>query len=60
MKTATSEAIRRIDRLNEGDWLRQLLADVQRQVATRPSAQAVERIRQRLVAEISTPARAAA
>ena len=60
MKTATETRIRRIDTLNEGDWLHQLLADAQRQVASSPSPQAIARIRQRLFAAIRRPVRAAA
>lgn len=44
----------------EGEWLAELLADVHREVATQPSPQAIERIRQRIFSEIGAPARVAA
>ena len=50
----------RIDRLDEGDWLNELLADVRAEVASNPKPQAIDRIRARLYAEIDPPARAAA
>jgi hypothetical protein len=59
MTTATKKRTR-IDRLDDGEWLSQLLADVRAEVASNPKPQAIERIRGRLNAEIDTPARAAA
>ena len=59
MTTATKKRIR-IDRLDEGDWLSELLSDVKGEVASYPKPQAIARIRERLYAEIETPARAAA
>lgn len=59
MTTATKRRTR-VDRLDDGEWLYGLLTDVHRQVASHPSPQAIERIRRRLLAEIRTPARAAA
>ena len=59
MTTATKDRPR-IAKLSEGDWLYRLLFDVQRQVASRPSPQAVERIRQRLFVEMQRPAARAA
>lgn len=59
MKTATEHKLD-IDRLDDGDWLHRLLADIQEDVAGHPSPRAVERIRGRLLAEMKRPARAAA
>ena len=59
MTTATKKRTR-IDRLDEGEWLIELLADVRAEVASYPKPQAIARIRERLYAEIETPARAAA
>jgi hypothetical protein len=44
----------------EGEWLMELLADVHQQIATQPSPQAIERIRQRVFSDIGVPARVAA
>lgn len=55
---ATSTRIR--PRPPEGEWLSELLADVHRDIATHPSPQAIERIRQRVFSEIGVPARVAA
>lgn len=49
-----------VEQLEQGEWLRLLLADVQRDVARHPSADAVERIRGRLLAQLRKPTRAAA
>ena len=59
MRTATAEHTR-VDRLQDGDWLYRLLGDIRDEVARRPSRRAVERIRGRLLAQMKTPARAAA
>jgi hypothetical protein len=59
MKTATRE-IARIERPDEGTWLHALLADIQREISSQPSPTAVERIRDRLLAQMDRPARAAA
>ena len=56
----TAKKRTRIDRLDEGEWLSQLLADVRAEVASYPKPQAIERMRGRLYAEIEAPARAAA
>ena len=56
--TATKERIR-IEQ-EETDWLYQLLADIQKDVAAQPRPQAVQRIRARLQAAIDRPVRAAA
>lgn len=63
MRTATKHETRagtRIERLDEGDWLNRLLADVHDNVARQPSAGAIERMRGRVLAEIEQPIRAAA
>ena len=49
-----------VGRLEEGDWLLQLLSDIRREVAREPSPSTVERIRARLLASIQRPTRAAA
>lgn len=59
MTTATNKRTR-IDRLDEGEWLSELLADVKAEVASNPKPQAIERMRDRLYAEIDAPTRAAA
>jgi hypothetical protein len=59
MATATQKRTR-IDKLDEGDWLQRLLTSEHQRVATDPSPQAIARIRQRILAEMKTPARAAA
>lgn len=46
--------------LDEGEWLRRLLADVHAEIARHPSPRAVARIRERLLAAIERPERAAA
>lgn len=51
---------RRAGRLQTDDWLVRLLMDIHKQIATHPSPRAIERIRQRVFAEMDTPARAAA
>ena len=56
----TAKKRTRIDRLDEGEWLSQLLADVRAEVASNPNPQAIERMRDRLYAEIDAPTRAAA
>ncbi len=47
-------------RQGEAEWLQQLLADIHTDVSRQPSAQAIERIRARLLTEIRAPVRAAA
>jgi len=59
MATATRKRTR-IDKLDEGDWLQRLLTSEHQRVATHPSPQAIGRIRQRLLAEMQAPTRAAA
>jgi hypothetical protein len=59
MKTATKELVR-IERPDEGEWLHRLLADIQTEISAQPSPTAVERIRDRLLAQIDRPTRAAA
>lgn len=59
MRTDIQEATR-IDRMDNGDWLYRLLADVRQEVAERPSAGAIRRIRARLLAEMKPAVRAAA
>ena len=60
MATASSKHTR-IDQLDEGEWLHRLLAPAHERIATNPSPQAIQRIRARLLREISkTPARKAA
>lgn len=56
----TAKKRTRIDRLDEGEWLSELLADVRAEVASNPKPQAIERMRDRLYAEIDAPTRAAA
>lgn len=56
----TAKKRTRIDRLDEGEWLSELLADVKAEVASNPKPQAIERMRDRLYAEIDAPTRAAA
>jgi len=46
--------------LEDGDWLLELLSDVQREVASQPSAGAVNRMRERLFMAIETPEKVAA
>ena len=58
MKAATTHA--RLDRLERGEWLNRLLADVQQEIAREPSPRAVEHIRNRLLSDMSTPVKAAA
>ncbi|MCH8850182.1 MAG: hypothetical protein IIC89_05085 [Chloroflexi bacterium] len=58
MKAATTQI--RLDRLERGEWLNRLLADVQQEIAREPSTLAVERMRNRLFAEMQTPVRLAA
>jgi hypothetical protein len=50
----------RIDRLDEGEWLHLLMAEIRADVTSQPSPQAVERIRARILAEMQAPARVAA
>jgi hypothetical protein len=57
---ATTKKRTDIHSLEEGDWLIELLSDVQREVASQPSPSAVNRIRDRLFASIETPAKVAA
>ncbi len=57
---AVTDGRSRVERLDEGEWLRRLLADIQKDVSEHPSPQAVERIRTRLLAALEKPARAAA
>ena len=52
--------IRQIRQKDEGDWLSQLVADVQDEIAQQPSATAVQRIRLQLIARLDRPERAAA
>jgi len=59
MKVATENRMG-IHRLDEGEWLCRLLADIQGQVIRQPSPQTVARIRRRLRAQIQAPTRAAA
>ena len=58
MKAATTQI--RLDRLERGEWLNRLLADVQQEIARGPSPRAVERIRNQLLIDMSTPVKAAA
>ena len=58
MKAATTQI--RLDRLERGEWLNRLLADVQLEIARGPSPRAVERIRNQLLIDMSTPVKAAA
>ena len=59
MRTATTERIRSDQR--EAEWLVQLLADIQKDVAKQPKILTVERIRARLQAAMDhRPVRAAA
>ena len=57
MKT---NAQHRRSELDKQDWLRRLLADVKNEVALQPNPQALGRIRDRVMAEIKTPLKAAA
>ena len=51
----------RIDQLERGEWLYDLLVDVRKDVAQKPSAAAIDRIRARLYEEMDErPAQAAA
>ena len=59
MKTATKQDTLS-ERLNDGDWLYRLLDDVRREIIREPSGLTVQRIRGRLLAQIETPAKAAA
>lgn len=58
MKATTDQA--QIERLDDGEWLNSLLADVHRELDHQPSPQAVSRIRSRLLSTISQPAKVAA
>ena len=58
MKAATTHT--RLDRLERGEWLNRLLAEVRQEIAREPSTLAVERMRNRLFAEMQTPVRLAA
>ena len=59
MKTATRE-IAKVERTDEGTWLHALLADIQREISRQPSSTAIERIRDRLVAQLDRPTQVAA
>lgn len=59
MKTVARQRTR-IDTLDEGEWLYRLLADIHEEIASHPSRQAIERIRDRLLTQIEAPAKAAA
>jgi len=59
MKTATNQ-VTRLERTDEGAWLRLLLTDIQREIAEQPRAEAVDRMRAQLFAKIGRPERAAA
>jgi hypothetical protein len=59
MTSATRERSRTRPR-NEAEWLQDLLADIQAEVARQPNPRAIQRIRARLQAQIKLPARAAA
>lgn len=59
MRTETEQDAR-IERMENGDWLYRLLADVREEVADQPNAEAVKRIRARLLAEMKPAVRAAA
>ncbi len=51
----------RIDQLERGEWLYDLLVDVRKDIARKPSAAAIDRIRARLHEEMDErPAQAAA
>ena len=52
--------IRNLQQLEDGDWLSQIIAGVQDDIARQPTASAVKRIRARLLAKLSRPERAAA
>lgn len=49
-----------LDRVDSGKWLARMLADVPRCVAKEPKPQAIRRMRQRLLAELKRPTKAAA
>jgi uncharacterized protein YaeQ len=59
MRTATKAASNVAD-LDDGNWLSELLSDIQAEIARQPSPSAVKRIRTRLLAKLDRPARAAA
>jgi hypothetical protein len=59
MTTATKERVR-LDRVDDGAWLSRLLDDIQTETALRPSASAVERMRNRILERMTDPVRAAA
>jgi hypothetical protein len=50
----------RLDRLEEGEWLNRLLADMRSEVVSYPSPESVARMRTRLLREMTTPVKAAA
>lgn len=58
MKAATQKT--EIERLDDGAWVSELLAEIKTEVAAQPSADAIERIRSRLLAQIREPFEAAA
>lgn len=55
-----SRKIVHIDEANESEWLYALLADIRADIARAPKPESVERIRERLFAEMDAPVRAAA
>lgn len=59
MRTQTKDRAR-IDQLDKGEWLYRLLDDVRQEVAEQPKAEAIKRIRARLLVEMQRPERAAA
>ncbi len=58
MKATTNHA--QVERLDDGEWLNNLLADVHRELDRQPSPQAIRRIRSRLLTTMGQPVKAAA
>lgn len=52
--------IAKIDQLDDGEWLKQSLADKAKDVARHPTPEAIGRMRGRLMAQLKRPAKAAA
>ncbi len=58
MRTTTDERTRTQEQ--DADWLHELLADVQKEIATQPKGYLIARMRARLLAAMDRPVRAAA
>jgi hypothetical protein len=57
----TTRNATRIDKLDSGDWLEEVLVEARADIVTHtPRKRAINRMRRRLLAEISTPQRVAA